>query len=267
MNLLLVFPVDALYALADRRADRHAQEIFNLILALVDRQYQVDVCSPEEIQKGRWQGDSLCLHGHVYEAVILPWMSVVEDPTLRLLAKAPGANGGKKQVVLFGAPPEWVLERGRARHLRSLRATLTTGAGSLAAIFLAQSLLHRFSGKGLVPDALTLQPEFLLAVALGAFGAHGLKDVLSRNATAPIWEKAVLYHFIHAVMLFVLGSRKPLLRGSWFCFLIGIVFFSGSLYLLAVSNVHWLGAVTPIGGVSFLAGWFWLLMDARKLSD
>ena len=54
-----------------------------------------------------------------------------------------------------------------------------------------------------------------LAVALGAFGAHGLKDTLAQNATTAIWEKAVLYHFIHTVMLFVLAQRRPVLTGAW----------------------------------------------------
>lgn len=100
----------------------------------------------------------------------------------------------------------------------------------------------------------------LLAVALGAFGAHGLKELLAHNGTAAIWEKAVLYHFIHAVMLFVLAERKVFPAFAWWSFLIGIVIFSGSLYLLAVTNVHWLGAVTPIGGVSFIVGWARLLL-------
>jgi uncharacterized membrane protein YgdD (TMEM256/DUF423 family) len=97
-----------------------------------------------------------------------------------------------------------------------------------------------------------------LAVALGAFGAHTLSALLARLDTTHIWEKAVLYHFIHALMLFVLADREPLRRGPWFCFLIGILVFSGSLYVMAVTNLRWLGAITPIGGVSFLAGWAWL---------
>jgi uncharacterized membrane protein YgdD (TMEM256/DUF423 family) len=97
-----------------------------------------------------------------------------------------------------------------------------------------------------------------LAVALGAFGAHGLKDLLTRNGTALIWEKAVFYHFIHAVMLFVLAQRPSFRLGPWLSFLIGIVIFSGSLYLLAVTNVRILGAVTPFGGISFIVGWLWL---------
>jgi uncharacterized membrane protein YgdD (TMEM256/DUF423 family) len=100
----------------------------------------------------------------------------------------------------------------------------------------------------------------MLAVALGAFGAHSLKDLLLRNQTAAIWEKAVFYHFIHAVMLFVLAGRAPFQHGPWFCFLAGIVAFSGSLYLLALTNLRWLGAITPIGGLSFVAGWLWLAL-------
>lgn len=95
----------------------------------------------------------------------------------------------------------------------------------------------------------------LLAVVLGAFGAHGLKDTLVQHNTVAIWEKAVLYHFIHAVMLFVLAERKPLMKAPWFCFLGGILIFSGSLYLLALTNVRWLGAITPFGGTAFLVGW------------
>jgi uncharacterized membrane protein YgdD (TMEM256/DUF423 family) len=104
----------------------------------------------------------------------------------------------------------------------------------------------------------------LLAVALGAFGAHGIKTLLAQNGTTSIWEKAAFYHFIHAVMMFVLAERKPFQAGPWWCFLTGIFFFSGSLYLLAATNILWLGAITPIGGVSFLAGWGWLLLKPLR---
>ena len=100
----------------------------------------------------------------------------------------------------------------------------------------------------------------VLAVALGAFGAHSLKPLLAENQTAAIWEKAVFYHFIHAVMLFILAGRAPLNLGPWLCFLLGIVIFSGSLYLLAVTNLRWLGAITPLGGISFIVGWVWLVI-------
>lgn len=106
-----------------------------------------------------------------------------------------------------------------------------------------------------------------LAVALGAFGAHGLKEVLSQHGTTAIWEKAVFYHFIHTMMLFVLALRRPVPSGPWLSFLAGILIFSGSLYLLAVTNLKWLGAITPIGGLSFLAGWLWLAWAARKFDS
>ena len=103
-----------------------------------------------------------------------------------------------------------------------------------------------------------------LAVVLGAFGAHGLKDLLGHNGTTAIWEKAVFYHFIHAVMLFILAERKPFLAFTWWSFLAGILFFSGSLYLLAVTNVKWLGAITPVGGILFLLGWAWLAFRPQR---
>jgi uncharacterized membrane protein YgdD (TMEM256/DUF423 family) len=97
-----------------------------------------------------------------------------------------------------------------------------------------------------------------LGVALGAFGAHSLKEILVRNQTLSIWEKAVFYHFIHAVMLFILSGRTPLRLGPWLSFLVGILIFSGSLYVLALTNARWFGAITPLGGISFIVGWLWL---------
>ena len=102
-----------------------------------------------------------------------------------------------------------------------------------------------------------------LAVVLGAFGAHGFKNILTTNATAAIWEKAVLYHFIHAIMLFILAGRRPVQSIPWLAFLSGILIFSGSLYLLAITNMRWLGAITPIGGVSFILGWVWLIFNPQ----
>ena len=104
----------------------------------------------------------------------------------------------------------------------------------------------------------------LLAVALGAFGAHGLREFLGRNQTAAIWEKAVLYHLVHAVMLFLLAGRSPLQKWPWLCFFMGILLFSGSLYLYAVTTIHWLVFVTPCGGVSFIVGWAWLALCLKS---
>jgi len=98
-----------------------------------------------------------------------------------------------------------------------------------------------------------------LGVLLGAFGAHGLKGLLAENGTAAIWKTAVLYHLIHAVMMFLLADRKPFPAVAWWSFLAGIVIFSGSLYVLALTNQRWLGAITPIGGLAFLGGWFCLI--------
>jgi uncharacterized membrane protein YgdD (TMEM256/DUF423 family) len=99
-----------------------------------------------------------------------------------------------------------------------------------------------------------------LAVALGAFGAHALKARLSADMAA-VWQTAVQYHAWHALALFGLGllmlhwpERSDLRLASWLL-LAGIVLFSGSLYALALSGVRGLGAVTPVGGVLFLAGW------------
>jgi len=101
----------------------------------------------------------------------------------------------------------------------------------------------------------------LLAVVLGAFGAHGLKNILSLHRTAAVWEKAVFYHFIHAVMLFILAGRPRFSAVPWWSFLTGIVLFSGSLYLLALTNDRWLGAITPLGGTAFMIGWVCLLLE------
>jgi uncharacterized membrane protein YgdD (TMEM256/DUF423 family) len=99
-----------------------------------------------------------------------------------------------------------------------------------------------------------------LAVALGAFGAHALKARLTAEM-ASAWQTAVLYHALHALALFGLGllmlhwpERTDLPIVGWL-FAAGIVLFSGSLYLMALTDARALGAVTPIGGVTFLLGW------------
>ena len=102
-----------------------------------------------------------------------------------------------------------------------------------------------------------------LAVALGAFGAHGLKGVLAQNDTAPIWQTAVLYHLAHSLMLVLVASREPLHVWAWRLFVAGIIIFSGSLYTLALTNVKVLGAITPVGGVCLLAGWFTLALKPK----
>ena len=99
-----------------------------------------------------------------------------------------------------------------------------------------------------------------LAVALGAFGAHGLKNLLQANKTTEFWNTAVLYHLAHAVALVALARYGAGVRGPFYLLVAGIAIFSGSLYVLAITNVRSLGAITPLGGVCFLAGWAWLVI-------
>jgi uncharacterized membrane protein YgdD (TMEM256/DUF423 family) len=103
-----------------------------------------------------------------------------------------------------------------------------------------------------------------LAVALGAFGAHSLKSTLELHGMLDVWNKAVLYHFIHAIALLVLALYGNVNRGAWWLLFAGIFLFSGSLYLLALTNLRWLGAITPFGGLCFLAGWAWLIVTPAK---
>ena len=115
----------------------------------------------------------------------------------------------------------------------------------------------------------TAAAALALAVIFGAFGAHGLRDRLDAYSTS-VYEKAVLYHFFHALgLLFV--SLMPKLgylstrQAGWVCWflLAGVVLFSGSLYVLAVTRIPALGAITPFGGVSFIAAWLllaWMLL-------
>jgi uncharacterized membrane protein YgdD (TMEM256/DUF423 family) len=103
-----------------------------------------------------------------------------------------------------------------------------------------------------------------VAVMLGAFGAHGLRGRLDAYSMG-IYERAVFYHFIHALGVLVVsvlpraGVLSPSAAG-WVCLLLfaGVVIFSGSLYALAVTGVRLLGAITPIGGLAFIAGWLLL---------
>src|SRR6266702_1506737 len=103
-----------------------------------------------------------------------------------------------------------------------------------------------------------------LAVALVAIGAHWLKPSLEANGLVEVWNKAVLYHFIHAIALFVLALYGTANRGAWWLFFAGIFLFSGSLYAIALTNLRWLGAITPLGGLCFLAGWAWLFVAPTK---
>ncbi|OUS06533.1 hypothetical protein A9Q81_03135 [Gammaproteobacteria bacterium 42_54_T18] len=109
-----------------------------------------------------------------------------------------------------------------------------------------------------------------MAVVLGAFGAHGLKDVLSESRMA-VYQTAVQYHFYHGFGLMLVGlvmSSLPDVGLRWVprLLLLGLVLFSGSLYALILLNLGWLGVVTPIGGLSFIAGWVLLAVVLWKQS-
>jgi uncharacterized membrane protein YgdD (TMEM256/DUF423 family) len=106
-----------------------------------------------------------------------------------------------------------------------------------------------------------------LAVALGAFGAHALKETIQGHGMSDVWNKAVLYHFIHAIALFVLALFGTANRGAWWLLFAGIFLFSGSLYAMALTNLRWLGAITPLGGLCFLAGWAWLIITPPGSGD
>jgi uncharacterized membrane protein YgdD (TMEM256/DUF423 family) len=98
-----------------------------------------------------------------------------------------------------------------------------------------------------------------LGVALGAFGAHGFHDLLVKNQRVETWETAVLYQLVHSAVLLALSRGPQSSRLSGWLFMAGIVIFSGTLYILALTNIRWLGAITPLGGVAFLCGWLTLL--------
>jgi uncharacterized membrane protein YgdD (TMEM256/DUF423 family) len=107
-----------------------------------------------------------------------------------------------------------------------------------------------------------------LAVALGAFGAHGLKPRITPELME-VFETGVRYHMYHALALLSVGWGAMRWPGNWvqvagWSFTFGIVVFSGSLYLLAMTGLGWLGAITPIGGVAFLIGWAALAISALR---
>ena len=107
-----------------------------------------------------------------------------------------------------------------------------------------------------------------LAVAIGAFGAHGLKAHLSPEMLQT-YKTGVEYHFYHALGLLLVGVLSlsipsNLLNWSAFLLVLGIILFSGSLYILAISGIKWIGAVTPAGGLSFIAGWIFLFLSVWK---
>ena len=110
-----------------------------------------------------------------------------------------------------------------------------------------------------------------LAVVIGAFGAHGLDSMMS-DEMAEIFETGVKYHFYHALAMLALAAGSSSLWTSrwcvWACrsWIFGIAIFSGTLYTLALTEIRWLGAITPIGGVALILGWAFAAFAARNLA-
>ena len=92
-------------------------------------------------------------------------------------------------------------------------------------------------------------------VFFGAFGAHMLREMLAKLGTTEFWHTAVFYHLVHAVVLLVLGGWRPLPRLAYYLILAGVILFSGSLYVLALTNLKWIALITPLGGFGMLFGW------------
>lgn len=109
----------------------------------------------------------------------------------------------------------------------------------------------------------------LIGVALGAFGAHGLKTKVAPEMLT-VWNTAVQYHLIHALGLLLIGilyhlmPEAPLIKTAGWSILLGIILFSGSLYALVLTGTKPLGIITPIGGVAFLVGWLLLAVAAWR---
>ena len=110
----------------------------------------------------------------------------------------------------------------------------------------------------------------LLAVALGAFGAHGLKAIISPEMLE-VYKTGVQYQFYHTFALLAVGilmnfNQSKALKWSAYLFITGMILFSGSLYVLAISGVKALGVITPFGGITWIAAWILLFVHCRKLT-
>jgi uncharacterized membrane protein YgdD (TMEM256/DUF423 family) len=103
-----------------------------------------------------------------------------------------------------------------------------------------------------------------LGVLLGAFGAHGLESVQPDLHLREVWDTGAHYHLLHALALCAVAAhpRRPAAAGG--LFVLGMVLFSGSLYTMALTDLRWLGAVTPLGGLAFVAGWVVLAAQAPR---
>jgi len=145
---------------------------------------------------------------------------------------------------------------------------LTPSNAARSAVDLSREMVKH--GTIMQPDPFRLRLSALmgfLAIALGASGAHGgLHDQLKASGELAHWETAVQYHLPHAVVLLLLtlfASSKPAMIWAWRMVLVGIFLFSGSLYVLAYTGMKWLGAVTPLGGLSLMICWALIAISAK----
>ncbi|TVR01706.1 MAG: DUF423 domain-containing protein [Deltaproteobacteria bacterium] len=106
-----------------------------------------------------------------------------------------------------------------------------------------------------------------LGVALGAFGAHGLRNLIEDPQLLVTWETAARYHVFHALALGLVAAHPARPHRAGWLLLTGTVIFSGSLYLLVLSGVRWLGAITPLGGAALIAGWLILGFSTLRRTD
>jgi uncharacterized membrane protein YgdD (TMEM256/DUF423 family) len=105
-----------------------------------------------------------------------------------------------------------------------------------------------------------------LAILLGAFGAHALQGRLVTLGTTQFWQTAVLYHLVHGVVLLTLSTWRPIPKAGFYLISSGVAIFSGSLYVLALTNWKWVGAITPLGGLGMLVGWLALMVGKSRRS-
>ncbi|MBC7388207.1 MAG: DUF423 domain-containing protein [Opitutaceae bacterium] len=116
---------------------------------------------------------------------------------------------------------------------------------------------------------LTASISGAISVMIGAFGAHGLRKFLEENGRMDTFETAVKYQFYHSLALFLLGIlmfhvQHKFLEYAGYSYMLGMLIFSGSLYILCLSGYRWLGAITPIGGLCLIAGWILIALAIGK---
>lgn len=109
----------------------------------------------------------------------------------------------------------------------------------------------------------------MLGVAIGAFGAHALSDILTENNRVDTYDTGVLYLFVHSIAIILTGIINDRfecknIKSVYYLFLFGIILFSGSLFILSITNIRMFGAITPIGGGAFIFGWIKLYLSFRK---